>query len=386
MSQTFRTLAWGGNMGKCIRCYKDMDDTPFCPHCGAKQQRTKSSTKSRPNGTGTAYKRGKTWTAQVTLGYTLDDDGELKRRTRTRGGFKTKTAALEYCQVLKNEHTKKSAPLLCDYWRLYSTSEMDALSHSKYQAYSIAWEKLKELEYCPVDTIPVAQLRSVVAKECKTYYPARDVKVLLSHLFKLAGADGWVSKDLPSYIILPKLEERERVPFTEEEQDLLWRSYDAGDRNACIPLIMISTGMMPGEMRRLSVDMINLEERKITGAGIKTETRKKLSIVLPDDICPVLEDAMQGCTGLLFPITETAFYSRYYKALETAGITRKLTPYSCRHTTATRHTIDSNTPPQVVARIMRWSSTKMLDRYVHPTDADAQAAANALGRRKTPQK
>ena len=364
-----------------------MGDTPFCPHCGAKQERNQKGKRTRANGTGTAYRRGKWWSAQVTLGYYVGADGKPKRITKTKGGFKSKTAALEHCEKLKDQQERKIAPLLREYWDSYARTEMDRLSDSKRQAYNIAWGKLKAIANRPIDTISVSDLRAVVAKECPTHYPARDAKAVLSHLYKLAGADGWVNKDLPSYIDLPKLAEKETVPFTDEEQALLWKSYDDGNLDAGIPLIMIATGMMPGEMRKLSVSMIDLDGRKITGAGMKTETRKKLTIILPDDICPVIEDAMAGKEDLLYPISEPGFYTKYYTALKNAGITRHLTPYSCRHTTATRHTIEEHTPPQVVARIMRWSSTKMLDRYVHPSDDSAMAAANALGRpQKTGQK
>lgn len=366
-------------MPNCIRCHKPIDTTPFCPLCGAKQSREKT-VKARANGTGTAYKRGRTWTACIVVGYYIGRDGKMHKHTRSKGGFKTKTAALEYCAALKNEQEPKTAPMLIQYWDTYSRTAMDKLSDSKRQAYSIAWNKCTAIATKPVNTITVADLRQLVAVKCKTYYPARDLKSLLTHLFRLAAADGHANKDLPSFIELPAIAEKERMPFTDEEQALLWESYDKGDHNAAIPLIMIATGMMPGEMRRLSVDMIRLYDRKIVNVGIKTKVRKELSIILPDDICPVIEDVMEGKTGLLYPITEQAFYDRYYAALEKAGITRHLTPYSCRHTTATRHTINEHTPPQVVARLMRWSSTKMLDRYVHPTDQAAQEAANAITR------
>ena len=372
-------------MPLCIRCHREMGETPFCPHCGARQERNPKGKRTRANGTGTAYKRGQTWTAMVVLGYYQDDDGNQHRVSRTKGGFKTKTAALEYCALLKSQKEKACAPLLQEYWRTYSTTDMDRLSNSKYTAYTIAWNKLKKLHARPVDQITVAELRSVVGKVCTTYYTAKDAKSVLMHLFNLAGADGNANKDLPTYINLPQLKEREREPFTDEEQAMLWKSYDQGNENAAIPLIMIATGMMTGEMRRLKKSMIDLDNRVIKGAGIKTNVRKKLSIVLPDDICPILEDIMEKAEGdMLYPITETAFYSRYYKALEDAGIKRHLTPYSCRHTTATRHTITEHTPPQVVARIMRWSSTKMMDRYVHVSDSEAIEAANAISRPKKP--
>lgn len=366
-------------MPNCIRCHKPIDATPFCPLCGAKQEKTKPL-RTRANGTGTAVKRNKTWTAIVTVGYYQGADGKQHRHTRSKGGFRTKTAALEYCAVLKNEKEHRSAPMLMQYWDLYARTAMEKLSHGKAQAYAIAWNKCDKICKTPIDQITVADLRQLVADKCPTYYPAKDLKGLLTHLFRLAAADGFANKDLPSFIDLPPLTEAEREPFTDEEQRLLWESYDQGNKNAEIPLIMIATGMMTGEMRRLTTDMIHLETRQIINAGIKTKARKELSIILPDDICPVLEDAMAGKDGLLYPITETAFYDRYYAALKKAGITRHLTPYSCRHTTATRHTINEHTPPQVVARIMRWSSTKMLDRYVHPTIEAAQTAANTIKR------
>lgn len=368
-------------MGNCIRCRKSFEDTPFCPWCGARQEKKQKVVKARANGTGTAYKRGKTWTASITLRYYTDENGKNHRINKTKGGFKTKTAALEYCLQLKNEHTNKSVPMLLDYWMTYTHSAYEKLSKSKQIAYDIAWKRLKPLHALPIDSITVSDLREVVRKECRSYYTAHDVKILLSHLYKLAGADGFVNKDLPSYIELPKLEEKEREPFTDEEQRLLWKFYDEGGKDAALPLVMIATGMMPGEMRKLRVEMVDLENRKITGAGMKTDVRKKLSIILPDDICPVLEDVMEGRTdGFVFKMCEQNFYNRYYQALEDAGIERHLTPYSCRHTTATRHAIDEHTPPQVVARLMRWSSTRMMDRYVHVSDDDAKSAANAMRR------
>lgn len=368
-------------MGNCIRCRKPVDNTPFCPWCGTKQEKKAPNVKARANGTGTAYKRGKTWTASIVTRYYTDEEGKVHRINKTKGGFKTKTAALEYCQVLKREHLNRSVPMLLDYWMTYEKTEYGQLSQSKQSAYRTAWKRLKPLHSMPVDQITVSDLREIVRKTCKTYYPARDMKILLSHLFKLAGADDFVKRELPSYIELPKLQEKERQPFTDEEQQLLWRYYDLGGKEAALPLIMIATGMMPGELRKLRVEMVDLDNRSITGAGIKTGVRKKLSVILPDDICPVLEDAIEGRkSGLVFSMYTQKFYEQYYTALECAGITRRLTPYSCRHTTATRHTIDEHTPAQVVARLMRWSSTRMMDRYVHVSDDEAKYAANAIKR------
>lgn len=333
--------------------------------------------RTRANGTGTAVLRGKYWQARAVVGWKISKDGTHKVPDwRTKDGFTSKKAALNYCAtLLAQKERQKKAPELLHYWLLYKEQKISSLSDSKQTAYRIAWNRLAALQTAKVDRITVSDLCGAV--QGLTYYPARDVKVLLNHLFELAGADGWVKKDLPSYIELPKLNETEREPFTEEEQKKLWKSYEAGNEFVAVPLIMINTGMMPGEMMKLTVEMLDLENNRIKGVGIKTDVRKDSDVYLPDSIVPVLQDVSEGKTGKIWKVNKDRFYVLYYEALEKAGV-RKLSPYSCRHTTATALAIDKNIAPQTVKKVMRWSTTKMLDRYAHPDDQDAITAVNTL--------
>lgn len=257
--------------------------------------------------------------------------------------------------------------------------EFQKLSKSKQTAYSGAWKKLTALYYRPVDQITVSELRSVVSSVTSTYYTARDCKTVLTRLFDLAGADGWCNKDIPSYIVLPRIEEKERQTFTEDEQTALWKLYESGDLRAAIPLLMICTGIMPGEMQNLKVENIDLEAHKIIGAGMKTKVRKSSPIYLPEDILPVVEDLISSAqpNGYLWPHNEDKWYAAYYAAIESAGC-RRLELYCCRHTTATRLAISENIAPQTIKRMMRWSTTKMLDRYAHPDETDVIKAANTI--------
>ncbi len=45
---------------------------------------------------------------------------------------------------------------------------------------------------------------------------------------------------------------------------------------------------------------------------------------------------------------------------------------------ATALAIDENIAPQTVMKVMRWKSTKMLDRYAHPDLMDAHMAVNKV--------
>ena len=368
----------------CRKCSRDTPpDALFCPYCGRSLQpsRTKQRPRTRPNGTGTAIRRGKSWTARVVVGWKAGEDSRPRAVYRTQGGFKTKREALEYCAILKQADYQRpaAAPQLQTYWDTYERGELAKLSKSKQTAYRGAWKKLAAIHWRPVDKIGVAELRDLVADVAPSYYTARDCKTVLTRLFSLAGADGWCSKDLPSYIVLPKLEERERQVFSDMEQSALWRLYESGDLRAAIPLLMICTGMMPGEMQQLRVELIDLEGHKIVGAGMKTKVRRESAIYLPDDVLPLVEDLIAHAqpSGYLWRRNEDAWYADYYAALEAAGC-RRLEPYCCRHTTATRLAINQLIAPQTIKRVMRWSTTKMLDRYAHPDDSDVLAAANTL--------
>ena len=329
----------------------------------------------RANGQGSVYKRGHYWTAQVTIGHYETGGPKYKRK----GGFRTKTEALEALPTLKALATAKPVPTVSYYYKAFCAGKGAAISEDKKTAYRIAYDRLKPIHTTPVNELTVTVLQELVSSTCKSFYPARDVRVLLNHIFRLAAVDGNANPALPSLIEIPKLKEAHREAFTDDEQKLLWASWEAGKAGAAIPLIMIYTGMMTGEMRRLEASMIDLEKMEITGVGLKTKERRSKSVLIPDAIVPILQDLIaQHPDGALYNVNETEFYTMYYSALEEAGITRHLTPYSCRHTTATALAISAGVAPQTVQRIMRWSSTKMMDRYVHPDDSAAREALKKI--------
>lgn len=371
-------------MKTCRKCKRVIpDDAIFCPYCGIKQSTDKARHR-RGNGLGTVYKRGNTWTAAVVVGWkTLDATPEKPPHRvpvkRYKGGFATKREALEFIPQLRAGKAPIEAPKLMSYWETYEAGKFKKLSASKQVAYRGAWGKLKDLHWLPVNQISVADLQRVVASAAPTHYTAKDCKTVLQKLFEMAAAEGWCSKDLPAFIELPQLKEKVRETFSDVEQGALWKLYEGGDLRAAIPLLMICTGMMPGEMQALKVEHIDIDARKITGVGMKTKVRRESAIYLPEDILPVVEDLIQHAapSGYIWPHNEDKWYAAYYAALEVAGC-RRLEPYCCRHTTATRLAISEGVAPQTVKRMMRWSTAKMLDRYAHPDDSDVLAAADKL--------
>lgn len=377
----------------CIKCGADVVDAPYCCQCGAPQTvpAKKKYTRSRGNGMGTAYKRGKTWTGQASgYSYTVTkEDGTkaIRWKRPTKGGFRTKKEALLWAASYRGD-ADSPLPTLLDLWDGYSNNDMTRLSNDKQTAYKIARRRLESIISRRIDTLTVDDLQDVVNAETSTYYPAKDMRDLISNLYKRAMAsnsnNGRIALNLAKFIVLPQNEEKEAEPFTQDEVSKIWAQYDTGDVFAGYILLLIYTGMMPIELMSCKRDMIDLDKCEIFGCGHKTAQRKKeYAIVFPDFLRPVVEQLMQQVPpkgradlGKLLPMNKDNFYKTYYATLESAGV-RKLPPYSCRHTYGTE-AVKLAVPPAVIKQMLRHATTKTQERYTHLGMDEAHNAANAM--------
>lgn len=363
----------------CKKCKKDVPDGRYCIACGADQSASKKTRpRTRPNGTGTAYKRGSTWTAQVTVGIKRDPDtGRVQQVRRTKGGFKTKREALEFCMQLANAAMPKKHVTFGDLWEQYEKTKYRQLSTSKQCSYRTALKRIGDMIYTRIDAVTIADLQELV--DGLTFYCAQDIKSILRHMYRIAMMQGWTSRDLSEYIVLPPKNEHERTPFNDDEIRAIWRGYDGGDTWAGYILLMIYTGMMPGELLHCRKDMIHLDSHQIVGAGLKTAERKARPIVIADFLMPVVQALIDytGDAPLLCDTYKKAFYKKYYDCLDRCGC-RRLTPYSCRHTTATACAVGAKIAPSVIQRIMRHAQLSTTQLYIHPDESAVLDAINTL--------
>lgn len=351
-------------MPKCIKCTAELPEAAlYCPYCGKKQQSQKRPAVRRGNGNGSVYKRGNVWEAAVVLGYKLVDGKAIAIRN-TKSGFRTKREAVDYLPKLRQEKPRKT-PTLNDLWYRYQdTRQYNRLSASRKEKYSIAWRKIENETYMQIDYLTVSDLQYMVDSHAKTYYPARDIKDLLSKLYQLAMPDQYVLINLADYIELPDLNAKEQKSFSKEDIEKLWNDYAVGNWWTGYILLMIYTGIMPGELMCGLKSQIDWEGRTICGAGKKTAKRKETPIVLADLILPVLADLCEHTIGdKLIKINKDKFYEKYYETLDRAGCER-LVPYSCRHTAATALALEK-IAPSIIQKVMRHSRFSTTEGYIH---------------------
>lgn len=366
----------------CVKCSGSIPDgSLFCNLCGKRQVEQVRNTRKRGNGEGTVYKRGNVWQCAVVMGY--KGDGNPIRRTKS--GFKTKKEALAYIPTLRDSTVSERVKLrtLRHYYDSYEKTEIPKLGKSKQTAYRIAWNKLDMIKDTPVHLLNVVRVRDAVADVAPTYYTAKDVKTVLSRLFALAIADQQIQVNLADFIVLPPLKETEQVPWSNEELGTIWTAYDEEDPIAAYLLLMIYTGMMPGEVMKCTRGMVKMDEKVIVGSGLKTEVRKNASIVLPDLILPVIERIFtyvaEGDDQKILFLDKTTFYEEYHIFTEKWKI-RDLPMYSCRHTTATALAVGTSVSPAIIQKIMRHARFTTTQRYIHPNVSDALDGVNKLTR------
>lgn len=375
----------------CKRCGSETPENAlYCPFCGKPLIDTPRKGR-RGNGQGNAYKRGKTWTGRRPGYNYIDEDGTQHRIRPTQGGFATKKEALAWaCATVEKE---KPLPKLIDLWQGYSENDLLKLSASKQTAYKIARKRLESIINRRIDKLTVDDLQRVVNKECPSFYTAKDVRDLLSNLYQRAMAsnenNGRVTQNLSQFIVMPDYEEKEAVPFTEDEIKKLWTAYEKGDTFVGYILLMCYTGMMTGELLKCKRDMIDMDACEIRNSGLKTKTRKKAAIAFPEFMKPVIEILLQIESTIrgdkLVTVGIKWFYKQFYEAIDRAGIDNpesedgrhRLTPYSCRHTYGTE-AVKAGFHPAMIQKMLRHSNTKTQEKYTHLAGDDLHAAVNAL--------
>lgn len=192
-------------------------------------------------------------------------------------------------------------------------------------------------------------------------------------MYKYALENDIVTKDYSKFVDLGKNTDKStRKPFTDEEIKLLWDNLGRMDFIDTV-LIMIYTGMRPGEVITIENENINLEGRHFTG-GIKTEAGIDRVIPINKRIHSLIENRMNKDNKFFIVNHENKqmSYYNYYEEkwkpiMEQLELTHK--PHDCRHTFATLMD-NAGANKLSIKRIMGHASTDITDKVYTHKDID----------------
>lgn len=325
----------------CVKCRKSFqDDALYCPYCGKKVAKLPSPcrTKSRGNGTGTAFKRGKTWTARVTIGWEFKD-GRKIQKYRTFGGFATKTDAENYCFTLKTNHrTVKPTDSFSKVYDSWQKEHEGRIKESTMATYKAAWKYFKPLHLLPIADISVSQLQKCINDCPKGRSTLNDMRTVCSLVYKYAVINKIVTTNLAQYLYVNGKQKGTRPAFTMDE---LKRIEDAVGKipYADYVLFMCYTGYRPNEMLSLKKDAYDKAHNALVG-GFKTEAGRNRIVPVHAKLQGVLQERMAFPSDYIFPKSDGSLmddeYFRKYcfnPLMDSLKITDRV-PYSCRHTFA----------------------------------------------------
>ena len=316
---------------RCRKCKKEIaDDSLFCNYCGTAQKEKPRCKKKRGNGQGTVYAlpNGKYKAVQV-IGWYFDSQGKRQKHVATKT-FTKRTDAILALSDLKTAQPRPADMHLHDLRELYVASkEYTDLSKSQRDKLTIAWKRWEPMEFRGILTITVADMEALIESKTSSYYPARDMKVMLSHLYKLAIKKEIVTHNKTDYVDIPyDTPKAKRECWTQEEIDLLWQDYKTHPFTGYV-LIMCYAGLRYGELSTIYLENINIDESYMIG-GIKSEAGIDREIPIHERIKPILRSIIPQRKSKLLEMNEDNFYDAYWEVIHRTGL-RELPPHTCRH-------------------------------------------------------
>lgn len=328
-----------------------------------------------PNGYGSVFKlsgkRRRPFAVRVTEGYT--DEGRQKYKYLSYHE-KREQALLALAEYNKNpfDITKANTTFAKIYEEMMKEKYPNGPSkkeHSNFFGYQASYRNAEILHDLKFVDIRKKDLQQVVDACKKSYGTKRKIKVLFNQMYKYAMQNDLVTKDYSNFVDLGKNDSStNRKPFTDEEIKTLW---DNAENDKCIKLILILiySGMRPGELLEVKTANVKLEERYLRG-GFKTEAGTNRLIPIHKSIHQFVEELVSN--GHEFLVTNQKnkqmsyynFYNDHFKrVMSQFEMTHK--PHDCRHTFATlMDNADAN--KLSIKRIMGHASKDITDKvYTH---------------------
>ena len=232
-----------------------------------------------------------------------------------------------------------TAPTLAEIWERVKAADLRNLQNpSTVKNYDTAFKHLQLIHHVPIDTLTLKDIQPIFDQQMRdhaSYAKMNRMRIVLNHCYKHALKYDLASTNYAQYIDF--YESREEVetrqPFDDDTIRKLWTLRDDPDAQAV--LVMIYTGMRPGEFTTIRKDHVHLEERYMIG-GIKTAAGKDRIIPIHEAIAPFIAQMLQRSrNSWLFGSGRYQAYLRSSYSAVKKKVGFSYTPHSCRHTFAT---------------------------------------------------
>lgn len=300
--------------------------------------------------------------------------------------------AKERGQIAPSELKKPEDMTFADVWDKYDKYHVSCLPSKKAQYHVRYYRKF----FAPLDKmkwqeIPVSKFQDCINSAGPSHDVQKKAKNVVSGMATYAIRQGWCRENIPHYCTIAKEEVAFKEVFEPDEVRTLWAFYndeislplkkhgngnylniDGYKRAAAALLFMLHSGIRPGELLNINPDFIDLEERKIYRAGIKTKKGKSGAILFTNSVKPIAEKYLSKRNEFA-QYSDTALRGACYRLFEFLGIKKHLLS-SCRTSVATI-LASAGVPEEEIKTIMRHASINITLKYYDKSNDDRALAA-----------
>lgn len=226
-----------------------------------------------PNGFGNVSKlsgkRRNPWRARKTVGWDIDPvTNKSKQIYVTIGYYPTRQLALQaLTQYNTNPYDLDSNRItFAEVYDKWSDKKFIKISASNINGYKAAYNLCETLYAMKMADIKLIHLQTVMDNCGKNAPTKKKLKVLLNQLFDYAVMHEIISKDrqIVEYVdIGESVKSEKHYRFTDAEIEALWR-WSPNNEYVQVILMLIYSGVRPGELFAVKRSSVNLEEKHFT--------------------------------------------------------------------------------------------------------------------------
>lgn len=322
----------------------------------------KRKSRVRGNGMGCAYQRPgqRTWTVEVVVGWKHPngDPSKPKRPVRkTKGGFTSKKAALDYASSLQKQGDRRVRMTMEEVWLAWKDFYAPRIGKSTMDGYMYAYNHFSSLHGIRMDVITAADLQDCMDKCPSGKRTHENMRCIANLLWKYAIDKNIIDRNVSKNLFTGHGVSVQREPITAEDEQVIFANIGK-IRYAEYVYCLCWLGFRPGEFLELRKDMLHFSRIEDTDIwyfvnGKKTDAGRDRIVIVPNEILPyILDRLFVPGTDLVFPqycfnrkknpeltgfkqMTDSYFRVEIFKPMmKKLNIAANAVPYSGRHSYA----------------------------------------------------
>ena len=355
-----------------------------------------------PNGYGSITKlsgnRRKPWRVRVTTGWEYDPETMKEKQVYANlGYFETKKDAM-ICLAKYNENPydlNKAKVTFAEIWEKWFDENKTGMNKGTINALSAGFKKCKPLHSMKMSDIKKPELQSVLDSISSFSASTQEkTKTVMRNVFRYCMESDILEKDYTQFVKTNAPEQKAiHKSFTKDEIKALWDNVDTAvviDARTKPPvcscpvdtiLLMIYTGMRPGELIEIRKENVFLENGYMVG-GLKTKAGRNRIIPIHKDIEPLIRKRMEEPGEYLIMYKGSPCSKHKYRSNLFDSVMNKLKmdhlPHDGRHTFASIADTDGMKDIHI-KRIMGHASNDITkDVYTHKDATELVDAINKI--------